>query len=79
MVRAIKASSQKGNKKFIAEPSYQNYEDVEDLLTFTPDNVVEMLQQIQELRGLKIFYELSSAGKMALYVGDNIYTISKDE
>ena len=79
MVRAINASSQKGNRKFIAEPSYQNYEDVEGLLSFNPDEIVELLQQIRELTGLKIFYEFTSAGKMALYVGENIYTISKDE
>ena len=79
MVRVINASSQKGNRQFIAEPSYPKHEDVEGLLSFNPDEIIELLLQIRELSGLKIFYEFTTAGKMALYVGENIYTISKDE
>ena len=79
MKRVITASTGKGNRTFIAEPSWPNYETVEGLLSFNPDEIIELLLQIRELSGLKIFYEFTSAGKMALYVGENVYTISKDE
>ena len=75
MKRVIKASSENTNRIFTAEPSR---EDFDKLLSLTLDEVVEILRGIIELRGLNIFYEITTGCKIAFYIGENIYTFSKE-
>ena len=74
MVRTIKASNDTLNRNFTAVPSNPQYKRY-----FTPMEVVELLQEIDELRGLHIFFQRVSDGSIEFTVGDNIYETSNSE
>ena len=42
--------------------------------SFTPSDIVELLQNIEELNGLEIFCEENSDGSVEFTVGNNVYT-----
>lgn len=74
MVRTIKSSKEALNRKFTAVPSNPSYK-----RNFTPMEVVELLQQIDELQGLHITFQRVSDGSIEFTVGDNVYETSNSE
>ena len=74
MVKAITSSKETKNKQFIATPSNPQYKRY-----FTPTEVVELLQEIDELQGLHIFFQRVSDGSIEFTVGDNVYETSNSE
>ena len=74
MVRTIKASKGTLNRNFTAIPSNPQYKRY-----FSPMEVVELLQQIDELQGLHITFQRVSDGSIEFTVGDNVYETSNSE
>ncbi len=68
MVRTIKASKETLNRKFTAVPSNPSYK-----RSFSPMEVVQLLQEIDELKGLHITFQRVSDGSIEFTVGDNVY------
>ena len=69
MKRIVKASAETQNGNCIISPS-----GISANQNFTPTEIVNLLQEIEELKGLEIFYERNSDGNIAFTVGNNIYT-----
>ncbi len=74
MVKAITSSKETKAKSFIATPSNPQYKRY-----FTPEEVVELLQEIDELQGLHIFFQRVSDSSIEFTVGDNVYETSNSE
>lgn len=72
MVRVIKASI---GKRTIDSTFTATRDDI--LKALTPQELVEFLQQIIELRDLEISYEETEDGKMAFTIGDFVYVYTK--
>lgn len=69
MKRIVKASAEAQNRNCIISPS-----GISTNPNFTPTEIVNLLQEIEELKGLEIFYERNAEGNIAFTIGDNIYT-----
>lgn len=68
MVRTINSSKETKSKQFVATPSNPQYKRY-----FTPMEVVELLQEIDELKDLKIYFQRVSDGSIEFTVGNNVY------
>ena len=74
MIKPITSATETQNKKFVATPSNPQYKRY-----FTPMEIVEFLQQIDELQDLKISFQRVSDGNIEFTVGNNVYTTSNSE
>lgn len=74
MVRVIRASTESPRMDFTSTPTRDDI-----LKALTPQELVEFLQQIVELRDLEISYEETEDGKMAFCIGDLVYVLTKEE
>lgn len=74
MVRTITSSKETKSKQFVATPSNPQYKRY-----FTPMEVVELLQEIDELQELKIYFQRVSDGSIEFTVGNNVYATSNLE
>lgn len=68
MVRVIKSSTETKGRQYTATTSKEAQK-----RNFTPTEVVELLQAIDELKGLEIFYEKASDGNLQFVIGDKVY------
>ncbi len=68
MKRIVKASAEAQNRNCIISPS-----GISTNPNFTPTEIVNLLQEIEELNGLEIFYERNSDGNIVFTVGNNVY------
>lgn len=69
MKKVIKASTEVKNRKHIVYPSKTLSKS-----PLSPRNIVELLQEIEELKGLEIFYERTPDGNIEFTIGENVYT-----
>ena len=74
MVRVIRASLENPKMDFTSAPTRDDI-----LKALTPQELVEFLQQIAELRDLEISYEETDDGKMAFCIGDLVYVLTKQQ
>lgn len=74
MIKPITSATETQNKKFVATPTNPQYKRY-----FTPMEVVELLQQIDELQELKIYFQRVSDGSIEFTVGNNVYATSNSE
>lgn len=74
MVRVIRASTENRIMDFTSKPTRDDI-----LKALTPQELVEFLQQIMQLKGLEIYYEETEDGKMAFNIGDLVYVLTKEK
>ena len=70
LLRPIKASEEVQNRKYTVYPSENATR-----LRFSPSEVVDLLNEIEELEGLDIVFDDNYNGKPAFIVGENSYTV----
>lgn len=70
VIRPIKASEEVQNRKYTVIPSGMNTP-----IRFSPTEVLDLLNEIEELQGVAIDIEETPDGSIAFIVGSNSYTV----
>ena len=71
LLKSIKASEEVQNRKYTIYPSEQATR-----IRFSPSEVVDLLKEIEELKGVAIDVEEMPDGTIAFIVGSNCYSLS---
>ena len=73
MVRMITSSAntenRTENKSFTSNPT-----DTIPKCIFTPTDIVELLQSLEELNGVEIYHEILEDGRVRFVIGENVYS-----